>query len=197
MLAVVYPSMPHRSLCVLYFSRALKIFGFIIMKPVKWLLFTKIATVSRIWTLLKTNLIVHWLFVGRDVRCSTTSPAAEVWPGSGGQGLATAAICRAIRVTEGRRGEWFTSAGLQTAGIAYRRGRRGMRAVAGSCGCKHCSTHSAGYTTHHISSRSWCEQGRVITNTLWAVYTIGLTFQNITQVLMYWIILFKNIAHII
>lgn len=98
----------------------------------------------------------------------TTCPAAEVWTGSGGQGLATAAICRAIRVTEGRRGEWFTSAGLQTAGIAYRRGRRGMRAVAGSCGCKHCSTHSAGYTTHHISSRSWCEQGQVITNTLWS-----------------------------
>lgn len=115
----------------------------------------------------------------------TSSPAAKVWTGSGGQGLATAAICRAIRVTEGRRGEWFTSAGLQTAGIAYRRGRRGMRAVAGSCGCKHCSTHSAGYTTHHISSRSWCEQGQVITNTLWAVYTIGLTFQNITQVQMY------------
>lgn len=168
----MYPSMPHRSLCALYFSRALKIFGFIIMKLVKWLLFTKIATVSR-----NTNLIVHWLFVGRDVQCPTSSPAAEVWTGSGGQGLATAAICRAIRVIEGRRGEWFTSAGLQTAGIAYRRGRRGMRAVAGSCGCKHCSTHSAGYTTHHTTSHLGAGANKVKSQTLCKPFTqSGLLF---------------------
>lgn len=58
-----------------------------------------------------------------DETMPATPPAAEVWTGTGGQGLATAAICRAIRVTEGRRGERVIhelSAGLQTASVQER-----------------------------------------------------------------------------